>query len=66
MYKENLALNNLQLLISYETKPNQTKPYCFVLVTLTVNINGYVPFLINKVVRIVRLVIFLNVSGDGG
>ena len=26
MYKENLALNNLQWLICHKTKPNQTKP----------------------------------------
>ena len=26
MYKEDLALNNLQWLICYKTKPNQTKP----------------------------------------
>ena len=26
MYKKDLALNNLQWLICYKTKPNQTKP----------------------------------------
>ena len=27
MYKENLALNNLQWLICHKTQPNQTKSY---------------------------------------
>ena len=27
MYKEDVALNNLQDLICYKTQPNQTKPY---------------------------------------
>ena len=32
MYKEDLALNNLQCLICHKTKPNQTKPnICFLL-----------------------------------
>ena len=29
MYKEDLALNNLQWLICHKTKPNQTKPKMF-------------------------------------
>ncbi len=29
MYKEDLALNNLQRLICHKTKPNQTKSYIF-------------------------------------
>ena len=29
MYKEDLALNNLQWLIYHKTKPNQTKSYVF-------------------------------------
>ena len=29
MYKEDLALNNLQWLICHKTKPNQTKSYMF-------------------------------------
>ena len=29
MYKEDVALNNLQWLICHKTKPNQTKSYIF-------------------------------------
>ena len=29
MYKEDLALNNLQVLICHKTQPNQTKSYIF-------------------------------------
>ena len=29
MYKKDLALNNLQLLICHKTQPNQTKSYIF-------------------------------------
>ena len=29
MYKEDLALNDLQWLICHKTKPNQTKSYIF-------------------------------------
>ena len=31
MYKEDLALNNLQWLICHKTKPNQTKPVKYIL-----------------------------------
>ena len=30
MYKEDLALNNLQWLICHKTKPNQTKSYILI------------------------------------
>ena len=34
MYKEGLALNNLQWLICHKTKPNQTKPnFCSTLIS---------------------------------
>ena len=33
LYKKDLALDNLQLLICYKTKTNQTKPICLEIVS---------------------------------
>ena len=38
MYKQDLALNNLQWLICHKTKPNQTKPFIFLSMTFVLDI----------------------------